>query len=79
MNVEVMVVVDPSAYENYKNFSNATNDETLFDNIRIFYAHKIKGVNEMFHNSLKNDPDLRINIKLVHVLIITVRIYFLFI
>ncbi|CAF0955496.1 unnamed protein product [Brachionus calyciflorus] len=69
--VEILAVVDPSVYNLFKTFLNTTNDDLIFENIRVYYAHVMNGVDSKYQNSLKNDPDLRINIKLVHIIIIT--------
>ena len=76
MNVEILIVVDPSVYENHKIFLNSTDDKHVFDNIRKYYAHTINGVNDKFYNSFKNDSDLTIGIQLAHVLILTVKFLF---
>lgn len=72
MDVETLVVVDTSIYEDHKNYLAVTNQQTILDHIRIYYAHTMNGVNDKYQNSFINDPDLKINIKLVHLLILTV-------
>lgn len=76
-DVETLVVIDPTVYQDHKKLLNSSDDSKIFEHIRVYYAHTMNGVNEKYQNSLKTDPDLRINIKLVHVLILTVCFRFL--
>lgn len=73
LNVETLLVVDPTVYQDHKKYLKSTDDNLIFDHIRVYYAHLFNGVNAKYQNSFSNDPELRINIKLVHVLIITVQ------
>lgn len=43
--------------------------------MRIYYCHYFNGVNQYYQNSLLNDSDLRITIKLKNFLFFTVNIY----
>lgn len=74
-DVETLVVVDVSIYEDHKEYLKTTDQERILDHIRLYYAHTMNGVNDKYQNSLADDPDLRINIKLVHLLILTVFNY----
>lgn len=70
--LEALVVVDPSVYNLFKTFLNTNNDDLIFENIRAYYAHVMNGVDNKYQNSLRNDPDLRMNIRLVQIIIVTV-------
>ncbi|RNA04998.1 A disintegrin and metallo ase with thrombospondin motifs 3-like [Brachionus plicatilis] len=70
-DVETLVVIDPSIYEDHKEFLQTNDQEIIFDHIRLYYAHTMNGVNDKYQNSMTTDPDLRISIKLVHILILT--------
>ncbi|RNA32392.1 A disintegrin and metallo ase with thrombospondin motifs 5-like [Brachionus plicatilis] len=71
MEVETLLVVDPTVYEDHKAFLQTTDDTAIFDHIRTYYAHTFNGVDDKYQRSLENDPDLRLRIRLIHVLIIT--------
>ncbi|RNA00332.1 A disintegrin and metallo ase with thrombospondin motifs 1, partial [Brachionus plicatilis] len=70
-DVETLVVIDPSIYEDHKEFLQTNDQEIIFDHIRLYYAHTMNGVNDKYQSSMTTDPDLRISIKLVHILILT--------
>ncbi|RNA12828.1 flocculation FLO11-like [Brachionus plicatilis] len=76
MEVETLLVVDPTVYEDHKAFLQTTDDTAIFDHIRTYYAHTFNGsyVDDKYQRSLESDPDLRLRIRLIHVLIIT-KIY----
>ena len=71
-DVESLVVVDPSVYLDHKAYLKSSNDTEIFQHIRTYYAHMLNGVNDKYQYSLQNDPDMRINIKLMNILIYTV-------
>ena len=73
LDVETLVVVDNSVYLDHKAFINSVNDIEIFQHIRTYYAHMVNGVNDKYQYSFQNDPDVRINIKLMNVLIYTVN------
>ena len=77
-NVETLVVIDHSIYDEHKKYLETDNEEQILNHIRLYYIHSMSGVNDKYQNSLENDPELRINIKLVHILIIIVVFFFNF-
>lgn len=73
LDVETLVVVDNSVYLDHKAYLNSVNDIDIFQHIRTYYAHMLNGVNDKYQFSFENDPAIRINIKLMDVLIYTVN------
>lgn len=73
MNVETLVVLDISIYNYYKHLVQSDDLSIILENIRVYYAHIINSVDNKFQNSLSNDPDIRINIKLTNILVALVR------
>jgi hypothetical protein len=71
--VEVLIVTDPSVYEVHKKFCKTSDKSKIFQHMRIYYSHIINGVNQRFLNSLKNDSEISITLKLTNFLFLTVR------
>jgi len=70
--VEVLIVTDPSVYEVHKRFCKTNDKSKIFQHMRIYYSHIINGVNHRFLNSLKNDTEMSITLKLTNFLFLTV-------
>jgi hypothetical protein len=62
--VELLVLVDSSIYQNQKEYIQTNDTNLIFQNMQIYYSHFFNGVNLQFQNSLTNDIDLQISIKL---------------
>ena len=67
-DLETRVVTDLSILEQHKIIANTLDNGIAFNNMRIYYSHLLNSVNNIFQKSLSMDPDLRINIKIVHFL-----------
>jgi hypothetical protein len=62
--VELLVLVDSSIYANQKEYIQTNDTNLIFQNMQIYYSHFFNGVNLQFQNSMINDIDLQISIKL---------------
>ncbi|CAF0730548.1 unnamed protein product [Brachionus calyciflorus] len=71
LNVELLVVTDSTVFNTHQKFAGTSNTEIVFLHMRHYYAHLMHGVNQRYQNSLRNDPDLRINIVLTNFLFLT--------
>ncbi|CAF0922549.1 unnamed protein product, partial [Brachionus calyciflorus] len=69
--VELLVVTDSTVFQYHKNFMGSSDQNLIFSQMRIYYAHLINGINQRFTNSLVTDPDLRIFIVLKNFLFLT--------
>ncbi|CAF0715919.1 unnamed protein product [Brachionus calyciflorus] len=69
--IRLLIITDPSIYEQHKKFLKTDDDTKIFKNILHYYALTIDGVNHKYQNSFENDPDLRIIVNLENVLILT--------
>lgn len=75
LNVELLLVTDTTVLQNFQSLAATTDDQRVTVLMRHYYSHLINGVNQRYKESLKNDPNLRINIILSNMLIIKVRIF----
>lgn len=66
-------MLDISVYNYYKNLVQSSDLNLILENIRVYYAHVINSVNQKYQNSLSNDPDIRINIRLTNILVASVN------
>lgn len=71
LNIELLVVTDSDVYKNFQTLAGTTDQQTVFQLMRHYYAHLINGVNQRYQVSLANDPDLRINVILTNFLFLT--------
>lgn len=76
MFVEQLVVIDQTIYLDHQKFLNTNDRDVIFESMKIYFSHMFNGVNQQFVNSLANDPDLRIYIKLKNFLFFTVILLF---
>jgi glucose-1-phosphate cytidylyltransferase len=60
--VELLVVSDYTVFEDQKALTSTNDVNIVYERMTIYFTHLISGVNLRFLNTLKNDPDLRINI-----------------
>lgn len=74
LNVELLLVTDTTVLQNFQTLAGTTDDQRVTVLMRHYYSHLINGVNQRYKESLKNDPNLRINIVLSNILIIKVRV-----
>lgn len=72
LNVELLLVTDTSVLDKFQKLAATTDDQKVFALMRHYYSHLINGVNQRYQESLANDPDMKINIVLTSLLIITV-------
>ncbi|RMZ94255.1 reprolysin family zinc metalloprotease, partial [Brachionus plicatilis] len=70
VDVEILIVTDPSIYEQHKDYLAKNDDDSIFQSILDYYIFSINGVNQKYKNSFENDPDLRINIRLSNIIAI---------
>ena len=71
--VETLLVVDHSVYDKIVQLTGLTNQNSIFQYMRIYLSHIMNGVNQVYQKSLENDPDLMISIRLCNFLFLTVR------
>ena len=76
--VETLSVTDESIYNKHKILSGSSNQNVIFEHMRIYYAHSFNGVNQRYANSFATDPDLKILIKLTNFLFLTVKFFLIY-
>lgn len=65
-------MTDSSIYLDHQKFAQITDRNLTFEFMKIYYSHFFNGVNQQYLNSLANDTDLRISVKLKNFLFFTV-------
>ncbi|CAF0856252.1 unnamed protein product [Brachionus calyciflorus] len=68
---ETLIVTDPSIFEEHKRISNSVDQNYVFGQMRIYFSHLMHAVNQKYQNSFANDNDMKMNVKLTNILIIT--------
>ena len=74
----MLVVTDQSVYAAQQRFSNSNNQELVFLHMRVYFAQLMYICNSRYSNSLKTDPDMRLNIQVIAFLFLTVGFLNLF-
>jgi hypothetical protein len=74
----MLVVTDQSVYTAQQKFENSNNQELVFLHMRIYFAQLLYITNSRYTNSLKTDPDMRLNIQVISFLFLTVVIFNLY-
>lgn len=69
--VELLLVTDPTVYEVHRKFCKTNDKEKIFQHMRIYYSYLINGVNQRFQNSLRNDTEIKLSVKLTNFLFLT--------
>ena len=69
----MLLVTDKTIYQDHQVYANTTVQNLVFLHMRSYFAHYMNGVNEIYSNALRYDPDIRINILLTNLLFLTVR------
>ena len=70
--VETVLVADRTIYDDHQRFAKITDPDLTFQFMKIYYSHFFSGVNQHYVNSLTDDADLRISIKLKNFIFFTV-------
>ena len=70
---ETLLVVDRSVYDKVAQLTGFSDQDSIFQYMRIYLSHMVNGVNSAYENSFKDDPDLRISIRLANFYFLTVR------
>ncbi|CAF0750863.1 unnamed protein product [Brachionus calyciflorus] len=65
LDLEILIVTDLTILNDFQTLLNTTDKTKIFSYMRIYYSHLINSVNQLFKRSLNNDPDLRINLRVV--------------
>ena len=65
-----------SVYNLFQKFFGISDQALTFEYMRVYFSHSFTGVNLRYQNSLANDPDLRITVKLTNFLFLTVIRFF---
>jgi hypothetical protein len=64
--IELLVVADKTILDNHKRFTQSEDLESNFVHMKVYYTHFVNAINQRFQNSLVNDVDLKVQIKLVN-------------
>ena len=70
--VETLLVADQSVYETVSQLTGYTDQDFVFQYMRIYLSHMVNGANMAYESSLRDDPDLRISLKLANFYFLTV-------
>ena len=71
--METLLVTELSFYNRMKEYTGISEQSVLFEYMKIYLSHVINGVNLRYKNSLLKDPELKLTIKLVNFLFLTVQ------
>ena len=67
-------MTDKTIFDDHKAFAKTNDSSIVFLYMRAYFAHLINGVSRRYINSLVNDPDLRLYIRLSNYLFLTVSL-----
>ena len=70
--VEYAIVSDSTVFEKYTNLLNTSNPNIVIQYLQIYYAQLVNAINQRYFITFQNDPDLRISVVLVAIVIETV-------
>ena len=69
--VELLLVLDKSIFDSHRQFYQTNDSNTIMAYMRLYFAHLVRGVNDRYVYSLRNDTNLSINIYLTNIMLIT--------
>ena len=70
--VETLLVTDQSVYDTVSQLTGFTDKDFVFQYMRIYLSHMVNGASMAYESSLRDDPDLRISLKLANFYFLTV-------
>ena len=73
--VEILAVIDHSVFESHQKFLDTNDSQLVYSHMKLYFESFFDRVNELYEKNFEKDPDLRLCVRLKHLLFLSVSFF----